>query len=100
MLGVDKEIARHKLHVDPSFKLVKQKKRNFSDDKNRVIQKEVEELNAGAMYQRMANYVFKIKLEITWRYMWMIYSSKAKNGAPPWKLGRVAKKVEGMQASH
>ncbi|GAA0147828.1 hypothetical protein LIER_07434 [Lithospermum erythrorhizon] len=44
MTGVDKEIALHKLHVDPSFKPVKQKKRNFSDDKNRAIQKEVEEL--------------------------------------------------------
>ncbi|GAA0167516.1 hypothetical protein LIER_22434 [Lithospermum erythrorhizon] len=46
MPGVDKEIALHKLHEDPSFKPVKQKKRNFSDDKNRAIQKEVEELHS------------------------------------------------------
>ncbi|GAA0140258.1 hypothetical protein LIER_01639 [Lithospermum erythrorhizon] len=44
--GVDKEIALRRLHVDPSFKPVKQKKRNFSDEKNRAIQKEVEELVA------------------------------------------------------
>ncbi|GAA0146552.1 hypothetical protein LIER_06478 [Lithospermum erythrorhizon] len=44
MSGVDSGITLHKLHVDPSFKPVKQKKRNFSDDKNRVIRKEIEEL--------------------------------------------------------
>ncbi|GAA0159307.1 hypothetical protein LIER_16117 [Lithospermum erythrorhizon] len=46
MPGMDKEKALHKMHVDPSFKLVKQKKINFSNDKNRAIQKEVEELVA------------------------------------------------------
>ncbi|GAA0187091.1 hypothetical protein LIER_34379 [Lithospermum erythrorhizon] len=46
MPGVDREIALHKLHADPSFKLVKQKKRKFSDAKHRAIQKEVEELVA------------------------------------------------------
>ncbi|GAA0152522.1 hypothetical protein LIER_43182 [Lithospermum erythrorhizon] len=44
MPGVDAELSLHRLHVDPSFRLVKQKKRNFSDEKNLAIQKEVEEL--------------------------------------------------------
>ncbi|GAA0169454.1 hypothetical protein LIER_23941 [Lithospermum erythrorhizon] len=44
MPGVDADLAIHRLHSDPSFSLVKQKKRNFSDEKNLAIQKEVEEL--------------------------------------------------------
>ncbi|GAA0164636.1 hypothetical protein LIER_20228 [Lithospermum erythrorhizon] len=46
MPGMDQDIALHKLHIDPSFKPVKKKKINFLDDKNRAIQKEVEELVA------------------------------------------------------
>ncbi|GAA0146361.1 hypothetical protein LIER_06339 [Lithospermum erythrorhizon] len=38
MLGVDPEISLHKLHLDSSYKPVKQKKRNFSEEKNLAIE--------------------------------------------------------------
>ncbi|GAA0151850.1 hypothetical protein LIER_10478 [Lithospermum erythrorhizon] len=88
MPGMDAELSLHILHLDPSFRPVEQKKRNFSDEKNPAIQKEVEELvktnairefefpewianmvimkkpnnrlkNPWATYQRMVNRVFK-----------------------------------------
>ncbi|GAA0156475.1 hypothetical protein LIER_43362 [Lithospermum erythrorhizon] len=58
---------------NPSFKPVKQKKRNFSDDKNRAIQKEVEELVATkAISERqfpewIANVVMVKKSNNKWR---------------------------------
>ena len=33
MPGVDPQVALHKLHADPTFKPVKQKKRNFNEEK-------------------------------------------------------------------
>ncbi|GAA0176224.1 hypothetical protein LIER_29256 [Lithospermum erythrorhizon] len=42
--GVDVELALQRLHADPSFQPVKQKKRNFLDEKNLAIQKEIEDL--------------------------------------------------------
>ena len=44
MPGVDPQVALHKLHADPAFKLVKQKKRNFNEEKQSVIRREVEKL--------------------------------------------------------
>ncbi|GAA0160782.1 hypothetical protein LIER_17258 [Lithospermum erythrorhizon] len=44
MPGVDPNIALHRLHVDSSFRPIKQKKRNFSEEKNPAIQKEVADL--------------------------------------------------------
>ncbi|GAA0146472.1 hypothetical protein LIER_36326 [Lithospermum erythrorhizon] len=44
MPGVDPDITLYRLHVDPSFRPIKQKKRNFSDEKNLAIQKEVGDL--------------------------------------------------------
>ncbi|GAA0140804.1 hypothetical protein LIER_02091 [Lithospermum erythrorhizon] len=44
MPGVDPEISLHKLHLDFSYKPVKQKNRNFSEEKNLAIREEVEEL--------------------------------------------------------
>ncbi|GAA0165846.1 hypothetical protein LIER_21142 [Lithospermum erythrorhizon] len=44
MPGVDAELSLHRLHIDSSFRPVKQKTRNFSDEKNLAIQKEIEEL--------------------------------------------------------
>ncbi|GAA0138989.1 hypothetical protein LIER_00625 [Lithospermum erythrorhizon] len=41
MPGVDPNVALHRLHVDSSFRPNKQKNRNFSNEKNLVIQKEV-----------------------------------------------------------
>ncbi|GAA0140994.1 hypothetical protein LIER_02238 [Lithospermum erythrorhizon] len=42
--GCGPDTALHRLHVDPSFRPIKQKKRNFSDEKNLAIQKEVADL--------------------------------------------------------
>ncbi|GAA0175625.1 hypothetical protein LIER_28762 [Lithospermum erythrorhizon] len=44
MPGVDTELSLHRLHADSSYRPVKQKKRNFLDEKNLAIQKEVEEV--------------------------------------------------------
>ncbi|GAA0158161.1 hypothetical protein LIER_15258 [Lithospermum erythrorhizon] len=56
MPGVDPEISLHKLHLDPSYKPVKQKKRNFSEEKKLVMSFDLK--NAGATYQRMVNVIF------------------------------------------
>ncbi|GAA0156633.1 hypothetical protein LIER_14082 [Lithospermum erythrorhizon] len=48
--GVDPEITMHRLHVDSMFVPIKQRKRTFSDEKNMVLQIEVEPLlNARAI---------------------------------------------------
>ncbi|GAA0144395.1 hypothetical protein LIER_04854 [Lithospermum erythrorhizon] len=44
MSGLDANLALHRLHADPSFKPVKQKRRNFLDERNLAIQQEIEEL--------------------------------------------------------
>ncbi|XP_042404693.1 uncharacterized protein LOC121994865 [Zingiber officinale] len=41
---VKPEVAEHKLHLLPDAQLVKQKKRNFSDDQNKIIKAEVDQL--------------------------------------------------------
>ena len=41
MPGVDPQVALHKLHADPAFKPVKQKKRNFNEEKQSTIRREV-----------------------------------------------------------
>ncbi|GAA0168329.1 hypothetical protein LIER_40538 [Lithospermum erythrorhizon] len=43
MLRVDPELSLHRLHVDPSFRPIKKKKRDFLDEKNLAIRREVEE---------------------------------------------------------
>ncbi|GAA0155089.1 hypothetical protein LIER_12905 [Lithospermum erythrorhizon] len=50
MPRVDPKISLHKLHLDPSYKPVKLKKRNFSEEKNLAIREEVDEsIKAGAI---------------------------------------------------
>ena len=44
MPGVDPGIATHKLHMNRDYRPVKQKKRNFNDEKSLAIRKEVEKL--------------------------------------------------------
>ncbi|GAA0167778.1 hypothetical protein LIER_22637 [Lithospermum erythrorhizon] len=73
MPGVDPEISLHKLHLDPSYKPVKQKKRNFSEEKNLAIREEVDELiKAGAIRELqfpewIANVVMVKKSNDKWR---------------------------------
>ncbi|KAJ9564197.1 hypothetical protein OSB04_000163 [Centaurea solstitialis] len=40
MVGIDPDIISHKLNVDPSFKPVKQKRRKFAAERNKVINDE------------------------------------------------------------
>ncbi|GAA0171158.1 hypothetical protein LIER_41094 [Lithospermum erythrorhizon] len=44
MHGIDLTIVIHRLYVDPTFSPIKQKKRNFNDEKNLTIRKEVQTL--------------------------------------------------------
>ncbi|GAA0163055.1 hypothetical protein LIER_19020 [Lithospermum erythrorhizon] len=70
---VDPEISLHNLHLDPSYKPVKQKKRNFSEEKNLAIREEVDELiKAGAIRELeflewIANVVMVKKSNVKWR---------------------------------
>lgn len=42
--GIDPKIITHKLNVDPSHKLVKQKRRKFATERNKIINDEVQNL--------------------------------------------------------
>ncbi|KAL0416497.1 UNVERIFIED_CONTAM: hypothetical protein Slati_3481600 [Sesamum latifolium] len=42
--GLDPEVIVHRLNVDPQAKLVKQKKRSFRMDRNRIIEEVVNKL--------------------------------------------------------
>ncbi|KAJ9552839.1 hypothetical protein OSB04_016884 [Centaurea solstitialis] len=44
MVGIDPDIISHKLNVDPSFKPVKQKRRKFAPERNKVINDKVDNL--------------------------------------------------------
>ncbi len=46
MPGIDPLIISHKLNVDPSLRLVKQKRRVFAPERNNVIMEEVDKLLA------------------------------------------------------
>ncbi|KAL0446566.1 UNVERIFIED_CONTAM: hypothetical protein Slati_1784500 [Sesamum latifolium] len=41
---IDPEVMMHKLNVNPNFRLVRQKKRNFGQERNEIIKEEVEKL--------------------------------------------------------
>ena len=42
--GVDPEVITHRLNVNPSFKMVKQKRRSFAPKRQKVINEEVDKL--------------------------------------------------------
>ncbi|KAJ9560566.1 hypothetical protein OSB04_005726, partial [Centaurea solstitialis] len=44
MVGIDPSIISHKLNVDPTFKPIKQKRRKFAPERNKVINDEVDNL--------------------------------------------------------
>ncbi|KAJ9555927.1 hypothetical protein OSB04_010541 [Centaurea solstitialis] len=44
MVGIDPDIISHKLNVDPTFKPIKQKRRKFAPERNKVINDEVDNL--------------------------------------------------------
>ncbi len=48
MVEINPDIISHKLHVDPSYKPVKQKRRKFAPERNQIINEELQNvLNAG-----------------------------------------------------
>ncbi|KAJ9542676.1 hypothetical protein OSB04_029182 [Centaurea solstitialis] len=44
MVGIDPNVISHKLNVDPTFKPIKQKRRKFAPERNKVINDEVNNL--------------------------------------------------------
>lgn len=44
MSRIDPQLVVHRLNVNPTLRLVKQKKRNFASERNQVIVEEVEKL--------------------------------------------------------
>ncbi|GAA0167378.1 hypothetical protein LIER_22323 [Lithospermum erythrorhizon] len=64
MPGVDPALALHRLHVDPLFVPVKQRKRTFSEKKNLAIREEVFSLlKAGAIRElQFPNWIANVVL--------------------------------------
>ncbi|XP_027183805.1 uncharacterized protein LOC113782093 [Coffea eugenioides] len=73
MPGVPHELAVHKLHVDPSIRPVKQKKRNFAPERNEVVKEEVGKLLEARIMKEiyyptwLANPVLVKKEDKAWR---------------------------------
>ncbi|KAL0445984.1 UNVERIFIED_CONTAM: hypothetical protein Slati_1726300 [Sesamum latifolium] len=57
LIGIDPSIAVHSLNIDPAFPLVKQKKRYFGPEKDKIIHEEVR-----ATYQRLVDRMFREQL--------------------------------------
>ncbi|KAL0400110.1 UNVERIFIED_CONTAM: hypothetical protein Sradi_2354300 [Sesamum radiatum] len=51
--GIDPQVITHHLNIDPSYKLVKQKKRHFGPEKDRIIQAEVNKLMAAGYIEEI-----------------------------------------------
>ncbi|XP_074327796.1 uncharacterized protein LOC141665711 [Apium graveolens] len=66
MPGIDPNLITHRLNIDPTRKVVKQKKRTYAPDRLEAMKQEVKKLleagfieeNAGATYQRLVNKIF------------------------------------------
>ena len=41
MIGIDPEVVVHRLQIDPNYPPVKQKRRKFASERNRVINEEI-----------------------------------------------------------
>ena len=44
MIGIDPSIISHQLHVDPDYQPIRQKRRKFTTEKNRIIDEEIQKL--------------------------------------------------------
>ncbi|XP_074298696.1 uncharacterized protein LOC141629620 [Silene latifolia] len=53
MIGIDPGVITHKLSVDPSYKLVQQKRRKFASERDQVINQEVDNLLAAGKIQEV-----------------------------------------------
>ncbi|KAL8146473.1 hypothetical protein AgCh_004271 [Apium graveolens] len=73
MPGIDPELITHKLNVDPSRKIVKQKKRNFAPERQEAIKQEIEKLLEAGLIEEiqftewLANPVMVKKANGKWR---------------------------------
>lgn len=60
--GISPDIIMHKLNVDPSDTLVKQKRRNFGTERNKIINEEVNRLLKAGMIKEVDNPKWLTKL--------------------------------------
>jgi len=73
MVGIDPEVACHELNVDPTFKLVKQKRRKLGPERSKAVNDEVDKLlDAGSIVEVkypewLANPVVVKKKNDKWR---------------------------------
>ncbi|KAJ9544839.1 hypothetical protein OSB04_024546 [Centaurea solstitialis] len=73
MVGIDPNVISHKLNVDPTFKPIKQKRRKFAPERNKVINDEVDNLLKTRKIREveypewLANVVFVQKKNGKWR---------------------------------
>ncbi|XP_077232571.1 uncharacterized protein LOC143869898 [Tasmannia lanceolata] len=74
MPGIPREVAVHRLNVDPSYRPVKQKKRNFAPERQKAIKEEVNKLLQAGFIREihypewLANVVIVKKASVKWRY--------------------------------
>ena len=93
MGGIDPAIITHRLNVSPSFKPVKQKRRSFAPEKQKVINEEVGKLlQAGAIREVeypewLANVVLVKKANVKWQLYINFTDVRAGNQAGRAKLG-------------
>ena len=58
MLGIDPEVACHKLHVDPAAKPVIQKRRHFAPERVAIIEAEIDKMLEARFIEEVAHSVW------------------------------------------
>lgn len=52
MSGIDPNVTVHKLQVDPSYPVIRQKRRKFAQERNQIINEEIRKLlDAGSIHE-------------------------------------------------
>ncbi|CAL2227760.1 unnamed protein product [Prunus armeniaca] len=54
MPGIDRQIICHRLHVNPTIKLVMQKRRNFVPERVAIIEAEIDKLLATGFIEEVS----------------------------------------------
>ncbi|KAL0455740.1 UNVERIFIED_CONTAM: hypothetical protein Slati_0913200 [Sesamum latifolium] len=73
LIGIDPEVMVHKLNVNLNFRPVRQKKRNFGQERNEIIKEEVEKLLTAGYIRPvqypdwLANFILVPKPNKKWR---------------------------------
>ncbi|XP_043714488.1 uncharacterized protein LOC122662846 [Telopea speciosissima] len=79
MPGISRHITEHRLHVDPSQKLIQQKRRNYTLDRQAAIKEELEKLQRSGFIREekfptwLANVVMVPKSNGKWRINMEVY---------------------------